>query len=71
MAGTQQAFNKIMAIAIVMIKSTKVERGRAGIRTQVWVAPKPVDFPGCVLMAASVKVYTVRFSYLCVFLSGL
>lgn len=31
MPGIQQALNKIVAIAIVMIESTTVKRGRSGI----------------------------------------
>lgn len=58
--GIQRAINKIVAIALFMIKSTKVERGRNVIQTQGWVAPESTGFPGCALVSTSLKIYTVR-----------
>ena len=66
--GIEETFNKMVAVAITMINSTKAERGRGGIQTWVRVTPEPMDFPRCALMSASLKVYTLRCSScVCVF----
>lgn len=57
---------KIVTIAVTVTKSAKAEMDRGGIQTQVWVAPEPMDLPGCALKSASLRVYTLRDSYVCV-----